>query len=176
MYIVRSDIIVTFCYRLSLFTQVFRDQDLPMPPGRERQKVAESILRYFPGFDAFTLPPPSADDEVMRSLNENKALLQSKFLSGLEQFKSLLRSTLVPKHSCTDGEFVTGEGEDFLTELLYYFTCEKIDFLKSRWVVPRQQCTRRSATARSVFVSLLQALLSERQARWFVLVPTPEAY
>ena len=117
MYIVRSDIIVTFYYRLPLFTQVFRDQDSPISPGRERQKVAESILRYFPGFDAFTLPPPSADDEVMRSLNENKALLQSKFLSGLEQFKSLLRSTLVPKHSYIDGEFVTGEGEDFLTEL-----------------------------------------------------------
>lgn len=103
-----------------MFIQVFRDQDLPKAAGRQGQKVAESILRFFPGFDAFTLPPPSADDEVMRSLNENKGLLQSKFLSGLEQFKSLLRSTLVPKHSYTDGEFVTGEGGDFLTELFYY--------------------------------------------------------
>ena len=94
-----------------MYTQVFRDQDLPTAPGRHGQNVAESILRFFPGFDAFTLPPPSADDEVMRSLNENKARLQPKFLSGLKQFKSLLRSTLVPKHSYTAGEFVTGEGD-----------------------------------------------------------------
>jgi len=99
-----------------------------MAPGRQDQKVAESILRFFPGFDAFTLPPPSADDEVMRSLNANKAHLQSKFLSGIEQFKSLLRSTLVPKHSSTDGELVTGEGGNSPTELFYYFTYEKIDF------------------------------------------------
>ena len=94
-----------------MYTQVFRDQDLPTAPGRQGQKVAESILRFFPGFDAFTLPFPSADDEVIESLNENKARLQPKFLSGLKQFNSLLRSTLVPKHSYTAGEFVTGEGD-----------------------------------------------------------------
>lgn len=99
-----------------MFTQVFRDQDLPTTPGGQGQKVAESILRFFPGFDAFALPLPSADDEVMQNLRESKVLLQSKFLSGLEQFKSLLRSTLVPKYSYTNGEFVTGEGEEFLTE------------------------------------------------------------
>lgn len=103
-------------FLLLLFTQVFRDQDLPTAPGRQGQKVAESILRFFSGFDAFALPLPSADVEVMQNLSENKVLLQSKFLSGLEQFKSLLRSTLVPKCSYTNGEFVTGEGEGFLTE------------------------------------------------------------
>ena len=95
-------------------TQVFRDQG--SPTAGQGQKVAESILRLFPGFDAFDLPLPSANDKVMRSLNENKDRLESKFKERLEQFKSLLRSTLVPKHSYTDGEFVTGEGGDLLTE------------------------------------------------------------
>ena len=79
-------------------------------------------MRFFPGFDAFTLHPPSVNPEVLRSLNEDKALLHSAFLSGMEQFKTLLRSTLVPKHSYTVGEFVTGEGDYFLTEP-YITTC-----------------------------------------------------
>ena len=83
----------------------------------------------------------------MRSLNENKALLQSKFLTGLKQFKSLLRSTLVPKHSYTDGEFVTGEGGDFLTES-YNITCislmRKLSF--ETFVEKQVDCSQTSVT------------------------------
>ena len=49
----------------------------------------------------------------MRTLNENKSQIHSKFLTELEHFKSLLRSTLVLKPSCFDGQFVTGEGRNF---------------------------------------------------------------
>ena len=100
------------------YMQVFRKQDSQTDAGKQSQEVAESILRYFPGFDAFTLPLPTADDEVMKTLNKNKRRLESKFLSKLEEFKCLLKSTLIPKHSCTDGGFVTGEGKQFLPKLL----------------------------------------------------------
>lgn len=103
---------------MSSYIQVFRKQDSQTDAGKQSQDVAESILRFFPGFDAFTLPPPTADGEVMKTLNKNKRRLESKFLGKLEDFKCLLKDTLIPKHSCTDGGFVTGEGKQFLTKLL----------------------------------------------------------
>ena len=78
--------------------------------GDPTQEVAESILRFFPGFQAFKLPPPTVDDEVLRNINSNKSQLNSRFLDGIVQFKRLLRSMLTPKHSFNDGEVVTGEG------------------------------------------------------------------
>ena len=98
--------------------QVFRDQDSLTATGGQTQKVAESILRFFPGFEAFTLPLPTANGEVMKSLNDNKHKLESQFLRKLEDFKGLLKSNLIPKHSCTDREFVTGEGRPFLTKII----------------------------------------------------------
>jgi len=47
----------------------------------------------------------------MKSINERIDEINPKFLSGLEKFKSLIRTTLSPKHSFNDGEFVTGEGK-----------------------------------------------------------------
>nr|XP_058955472.1 guanylate-binding protein 6-like [Pocillopora verrucosa] len=72
--------------------------------------VAEDILRFFPGFEAFALSPPSTDLNVLKNLNTKKDQLQPQFLSELEQIKKRIKSMLVPKHSCTEGELITGEG------------------------------------------------------------------
>ena len=96
---------------------MFRDQDSSVHSCHKGQEAAESILRFFPGFDAFHLPPPTADGEIMRSLHENKSQLRSQFLTRLKNFKALLKSVLVPKHSCVDGQFVTGEGKYFSASL-----------------------------------------------------------
>ena len=77
------------------------------------QQVAESILRFFPGFEAFKLPPPSVSEEVMKKINRNKSQINSEFFSGIEKFKVLLKRTLTPKHSFNDGELVTGEGKGY---------------------------------------------------------------
>lgn len=75
------------------------------------QRVAESILRFFPGFHAFSLPPPTNDDEVLKHINRTyKSQINSEFLSGIEKLKEFLRTTLIPKRSFNDGEIVTGEG------------------------------------------------------------------
>lgn len=79
--------------------------------AQEGQKVAESILSFFPGFEAFTLPSPTVDPEVMKSINDNKRDINPLFFSDLEKFKRLLRNVLVPKNSFNDGELVTGERE-----------------------------------------------------------------
>ena len=77
------------------------------------QQVAESILRFFPGFEAFKLPPPSVNEEVMKNINRNKSEINSEFFSGIEKFKVLLKRTLTPKHNFNDGELVTGEGKGY---------------------------------------------------------------
>ena len=79
--------------------------------AQEGQKAAESILSFFPGFEAFTLPPPTVKLEVTRSINVNKDDINPLFLSAFEEFKSLLWNVLVPKKSFNDGNVVTGEGE-----------------------------------------------------------------
>lgn len=74
--------------------------------------MAESILSYFPGFDAFKLPPPSSDPDVVLNLNREEVQddINKSFLRGVDEFKSALKSKLTPKHSFNEGEFVTGEG------------------------------------------------------------------
>ncbi|XP_078363547.1 guanylate-binding protein 6-like [Oculina patagonica] len=97
------------------YTRVFKDQ------GSSRvdpnQEVAESILRFFPGFHAFKLPPPTDDEEVLKNIKRNRSQINREFFSEIEQFKKLLRSTLVPKHSFNAGEIVTGEGLAALVQL-----------------------------------------------------------
>lgn len=96
-------------------TRVFKDQG--MAHADQTQQVAESILRFFPGFEAFKLPPPSVDEEVMKNINRNRSQVNTEFFSGIEQLKSLLKRTLAPKHSFNDGEIVTGEGLAALVQL-----------------------------------------------------------
>lgn len=96
--------------------KVFNVQD-SSAIAQEGQKVAESILSFFPGFEAFTLPSPTVDPELMRRINHNKGKINPDFFSGLENFKCLLRNVLVPKNSFNDGEIVTGEGLAALVEL-----------------------------------------------------------
>ena len=93
---------------------MFKEQVSPGVDYQGMQGVAESILRFFPGFDAFMLPPPTVDPETMKSLNQSKSKVNSSFLSGLEKFKRLMRATLSPKYSFNGGEFVTGEGSTSL--------------------------------------------------------------
>ena len=101
-------LIVTLCSIFIPTCQVFKEQDFSR--SDPAQQVAESILRFFPGFQAFKLPPPTVDDEVLQNINRNKDRLNPKFLEGIDQFKRLLWSTLVPKQGPNDGEVVTGEG------------------------------------------------------------------
>ena len=89
--------------------------------AQEGQKIAESILSFFPGFEAFTLPSPTVDPELMRSINHNKEKINPDFLRGLENFKRILRNVLVPKNSFNDGETVTGEGEYGKFHEIYLF-------------------------------------------------------
>ena len=74
------------------------------------QKIAESILRFFSGFEAFQLPPPSSDPKILENIAGNKSELTPDFLSGVEKFKPLLKSVLVTKQSVNAGDIVTGEG------------------------------------------------------------------
>lgn len=103
------------------FCQVFKAQDSSAAThaSQQSQKVAESILRFFPGFEAFMLPSPTVDPELLKSINDNKSKINPLFFRGLEGFKQLLRTVLVPKHSFNDGELVTGEGdENFYFDLI----------------------------------------------------------
>ena len=55
------------------FIQVF--QDKRGSNDGSVQKVAESILRFFSGFEAFQLPPPSADPKILENIAGNKSEL-----------------------------------------------------------------------------------------------------
>jgi len=88
---------------------VFKEPD-SVAASHLGQQVSESLLRFFPGFEAFSLPPPTDDAETMKRLNQKKSEVNQLFLDGLEKFKSLMKRNLSPKHSFNNGEFVTGEG------------------------------------------------------------------
>ena len=69
-------------------------------------------MSYFPGFDAFKLPPPSSEPDVVLNLNRDEVQddINKSFLRGVDEFKLRLWSKLSPKYSLNEGEFVTGEG------------------------------------------------------------------
>ena len=57
------------------------------------QQVAESILCFFPGFEAFKLPPPSVSEEVMKN--------QSSLIAGGSTIHALLAITTCKKNHIT---------------------------------------------------------------------------
>lgn len=142
-------------------TRVFKDQGISRRDPT--QEVAESILRFFPGFQAFKLPPPTVDDEVLRNINRNKSQLNPRFLDGIDHFKRLLWSTLTPKHSFNDGEVVTGEGLAALVQLY-------VEAINTPGVIPNVQtawdtfvvtkCSEALQTALNVYDSVMKSGLS----------------
>ncbi|XP_022804560.1 guanylate-binding protein 6-like [Stylophora pistillata] len=152
--------------RLSIdgcFIKVFRDEDSGSGSQHSRQ-VAEGILGFFPGFEAFSLPLPTADEEIMRTISVNKDQLQTKFLRQLEDFKRLVKSILVPKHSYTEGELVTGEG-------LAALVTQYVDAINTPGFVPNVQgawdlfvetkCFETKKTCERKYCEVLTLLLSE---------------
>ncbi|KAJ7380928.1 hypothetical protein OS493_004515 [Desmophyllum pertusum] len=81
-----------------------------------QEKIAKGIMHYFSGFDAFYLPPPAFNKDVMKDIRRNKDRMNPEFFAGVEQFKELLKSNMGPKKSCNEGEYVTGEGLATLTK------------------------------------------------------------
>ncbi|XP_067054214.1 guanylate-binding protein 7-like isoform X1 [Acropora muricata] len=97
-------------------------------------KVAESILHFFPGFDAFTLPVPSLEREVLFNLNREEVQhdINKSFIRGVQEFKALLFPKLSPKRSFQDRECVTGEA---LASLVNIY----VEALNTPGVVPSVQ-------------------------------------
>ncbi|XP_068715181.1 guanylate-binding protein 6-like isoform X2 [Montipora foliosa] len=132
--------------------------------GCNNEQVAESILRFFSGFDAFTLPSPTVDVETMKSINQRKDEINPKFLSGLEEFKSLIKTTLSPKHSFNDGEFVTGEGLAVLVQLYVHAinTPNVIPNVQSAWdTFVTVKCSDAKQAALVTYDSLLASQLTD---------------
>ncbi|XP_067054263.1 guanylate-binding protein 6-like isoform X3 [Acropora muricata] len=96
------------------------------------QKVAESILRFFSGFEAFQLPPPSSDSKILENIAGNKSKLSPAFVSGVQKFKPLLKSVLKTKQSFNDGDIVTGEG-------LAALVCLYVEAINSPGMIPNVQ-------------------------------------
>ncbi|XP_074617681.1 guanylate-binding protein 6-like isoform X1 [Acropora palmata] len=96
------------------------------------QKVAESILRFFSGFEAFQLPPPSSDPKILENIAGNKSKLSPAFMSGVQKFKPLLKSVLITKQSFNDGDIVTGEG-------LAALVCLYVEAINSPGMIPNVQ-------------------------------------
>lgn len=100
----------TFVFLLCFtYFQVFQDQS--RSDEGTVDEFAESILYFFSGFQAFHLPPPSSDLEILRNMAKNKSKLSTAFLNGVQKFKDLLQSVLKAKDSFSDGDIVTGEGK-----------------------------------------------------------------
>lgn len=67
-------------------------------------------MHVFSGFDAFCLPPPAFNKDLMKDIKRNKDRMNPEFFTGVEQFAELLTFKMAPKRSFYEGEFVTGEG------------------------------------------------------------------
>ena len=80
--------------------------------------VAESILHFFAGFDAFCLPIPTCNKEHIKDTRKYRDKLNPEFFTEVNRFQELLRSILGPKKSGKEGELVTGEGISVLSNLV----------------------------------------------------------
>ena len=107
------DPLFTYSLKRFFYIQVFKESENTTSDEKGRQIVTESILKLFSGFEAFALPSPTSDDDVMQDLSNLKEKLNPKFLAGLKRLESLLKSKLAPKSSIHKGEKITGEGKYF---------------------------------------------------------------
>ena len=100
------------------YLQVFREKG--SSSTNQGTDVFDSLLRFFPGFDSFTLPPPTDNQDILNNIDQEESKLQPSFLRGLKKLKDKLDTLLSPKPSCNDGEFVTGEGKGFFSSMLVF--------------------------------------------------------
>lgn len=98
--------------------QVFREKG--SSSTNQGTDVLDSLLRFFPGFDSFTLPLPTDNEDILKNIDQEESKLNPSFLRGLKKLKDKLDTLLSPKHSCNDGEFVTGEGKGFFSSICWY--------------------------------------------------------
>ncbi|XP_078366228.1 guanylate-binding protein 7-like isoform X2 [Oculina patagonica] len=100
----------------------------------QASKIAKGILDIFHGFDAFKLPPPASDPEVLLNLNntEVQQAINKSFVRGVQEFKAMLMPKLAPKSSFNDGDYVTGEALAVLVKIY-------VDALNTPGTVPSVQ-------------------------------------
>ena len=113
--------------------QIFKPREAEQLSDKS-QKVVDNILKLFPNFDAFSLPPPTVDPEVLQNLTENwsKERMNPSFIKGVEDFRQMLRTKLSTKPSFGGQGVVTGEGwsKYSLCEHSYFKTSFVPCFLK----------------------------------------------
>lgn len=98
-------------------------------------------------------------------MHEKKSQLRPQFLTKLEQFKSLLKSILVPKHSCVDGQFVTGEGLAALVSLYVKAinTPGAIPNVQAAWeTFVETKCFDAKRISQETYEGLMETLLSDK--------------
>lgn len=91
---------------LSDSLQVFQEK----ATSDKSKDAARSILNFFSGFDAFALPLPTDNKDVLHNMSESKDCLNAPFLKDLIQFQALMKDVIVAKKSVKTEEPVTGEG------------------------------------------------------------------
>ncbi|XP_067052686.1 guanylate-binding protein 4-like [Acropora muricata] len=131
-------------------------------------KVAESILNFFPGFDAFKLPPPSSDPEVILNLDREEVQphINKSFIRGVQEFKGMLFSKLSPKRSFQDGEYVTGEALASLVNIYVAAlnTPGVVPSVQSAWeTFVHTKCTEAKCAAVQVYDKAMSTQLDKCQ-------------
>ncbi|KAJ7380911.1 hypothetical protein OS493_004495 [Desmophyllum pertusum] len=146
-------------------TRVFKDSKASTSDAKDQQKVAESILSFFSGFESYALPTPSCDDDVMQDISEHRDKLNPKFLQGVKRFESLLKSNLFLKRSINQGEYVTGEA---LGALIQLYTDaindpDAIPNMETAWdTYVKTKCSEAKEGALKIYDQAMTQLMSSR--------------
>ncbi|EDO46595.1 predicted protein [Nematostella vectensis] len=107
------DVVLALPRDCSDVTEYFRKRVFTTDGATSR----DDVIKCFSSFDAFTLPFPSDDPEVLCNIKEKSDSLNSRFLKGVEKFKRLLHAKLRPNRTPGDQGFLTGEAlADMLEE------------------------------------------------------------
>lgn len=74
----------------------------------------EDVIDFFPHFDAFHLPPPSLEPEVVQNMNEREREVNTSFLRAVQEFQHLVKAMTRFKRNVNGGP-ITGEGKTNIT-------------------------------------------------------------
>ncbi|XP_015762113.1 PREDICTED: guanylate-binding protein 4-like [Acropora digitifera] len=146
--------------------RVFKSE--PCSQDDKAGKVAESILNFFPGFEAFKLRPPSSDPEVLMNLNREEVQhnINKSFIREVQEFKVMLFSKLSPKRSFQDGVYVTGEALASLvnTYVAALNTPGMVPSVQSAWeTFVHTKCTEAKCAAVQVYDKAMSTQLDKCQ-------------
>ena len=108
-----------------IITQILKNEKGVTGAAQRRNEIRESIKSFFKSINAYTLPVPSHEKEVLRNMgkSENNKNLNGEFLTKLDILKTTISEKYHSKKGINDS-LLTGTRKSLHTSFIFNVYCD----------------------------------------------------